>query len=272
MFGMPDLFFGFLGLFVGSFLNVCIYRLPKKESLALPPSHCPECGTRLKPEDLFPVLSYIALKGRCRQCLVPISIRYPLVELTTAALFYMSASQVPNQLEKLDHLVPGEVLFFKNIILLGALLVIFFIDLDHQIIPDSISLPLIPIGLGFALYLGMDVFYDSLKGAAFGFAGYYAIAVLGQMMFRKEAMGGGDIKLAAGIGAFLGTEPMVVGLYFLSFLIGAAVGVPIALFGGKGRREPIPFGPMMAAGAAAALFYTDGLIAWWYARIEKLWS
>ena len=263
---MPDIFYGFLGLFVGSFLNVCIWRLPRNESLVFPASHCPECGTRLRPEELIPVLSYIVQRGRCRNCLGAIKARYPTVEILTGIVFYICAAHASagagQMIEGAGANLTGEVLFLKNIIFLSALLVIFFIDLDHQIIPDAISIPLVPIGLAFAFAAGRNaMLFDSLKAAAAGFAGFYLIAAAGQMLFKREAMGGGDIKLAAALGAFLGMEQMLVGL-FLAFILGVAVGVPLALIKGSGLRKPIPFGPMIAMGAAIALFKTSAIVAW----------
>lgn len=269
---MPDIFYGFLGLFVGSFLNVCIWRLPRGESIVLPPSHCPQCGRRLKAEDLFPVLSYLALRGRCRECQSPISPRYAVVELITGALCYLAAFYAAD-----------EVMFLKNFIFVSALLVIFFIDLDHYIIPDVVSLPMIAAGLAFAAApLALGRFWPDAPEAApglgdaaiaglVGFAGFYAIAVFGELLLKREAMGGGDIKLAAMMGCFLGTRALLVAL-FLSFLFGVVLGPLISMARGRGLREPVPFGPMMTLGAALALFSSEPIINWYARQIDKLWG
>jgi leader peptidase (prepilin peptidase)/N-methyltransferase len=225
---------------------------------------------------LFPVLSYIAQKGKCRHCLGRIKPRYPAVEIITGIIFYICALHAPAEAgritESFNTNLSGEVVFLKNIIFLSALLVIFFIDIDHQIIPDVISIPLVPIGLAFAFAVGRNaMLYDSLKAAAAGFAGFYLIAVIGQILFKREAMGGGDIKLAAALGAFLGMEQMLVGL-FLAFVLGVAVGVPFTLARGRSLRNPIPFGPMMALGAAIALFKTTAIVTWWYGHLDRIWS
>jgi len=288
---IPAGFFGIIGLVIGSFLNVCIYRIPKGESLAWPGSHCPKCGKGLKPADLVPVFSYLMLKGRCRTCGIRIPARYPLVEAVTGLAFLWAA-----------HAAAGSPLNFANyIIFLSGLIVIFFIDLDYLIIPDRIALPMLVIGLAMAAFIRQDghtVFYDRLGAAAAGFAAFFLIAWGGAYLLRfeeklameigssllfmkvfykgdgdveRDAMGGGDIKLAAMMGAFLGLKLLATGL-FLSFLIGSAVSVGLMATGRKGAKDAVPFGPMMAAGGILALIKGTEIINWYAGFMAKLWG
>lgn len=247
---IPGGFFGIIGLFIGSFLNVCIYRIPRKESLVWPGSHCPGCGRPLGAADLAPVLSYVFLRGRCRTCGMKISARYPLVELMTGAAFYWSAMDAQGDVAQ----------FAGNILLLSGLIVIAFIDIDHWIIPDRVVFPLAAAGLIISAIRGM--LPEAALGAAGGFLGFYAIAVIGTLLTKKEAMGGGDIKLAGMLGCFLGWKLLLTAL-FLSFLLGSLVSLPLLLGRKRGGRDPIPFGPMMAAGAALALIKGEELLRWY---------
>ncbi len=247
---LPDGFFGIIGLFIGSFLNVCIYRIPRKESLVWPGSHCPGCGRPLKVIDLVPVLSYLFLRGKCRTCGARISPRYPIVELITGAAFFWSAQSAG-----------GDVAVFAgNILLLSGLIVITFIDLDHWIIPDKVVFPLAAAGFIISWIRGMPA--EAAMGAALGFFGFYAIAIIGTVLMKKEAMGGGDIKLAGMLGCFMGWKLLLTAL-FLSFLIGSIVSLPMLLRRKRGARDPIPFGPMMAAGAALALIKGGEILSWY---------
>lgn len=272
MFGMPDIFYGFLGLFIGSFLNVCIHRIPREESIVYPPSHCPECGMRLCARDLVPVLSYLALGRRCRECWSPISAKYPFVELLAGAAFWLAASQSEN-----------EVMLLKNFIFLSGMIVVIFTDLEHMIIPDAITLPLLGAGLVFAAlpavaeFAGMTLpaavpgIKESALAAAAGFGGFYALAVFGELLLKTEAMGGGDIKLAAAMGAFLGWRLLFLGL-FLAFLYGSVIGLALVAARGGRARQAIPFGPMMAAGGVTALFFAEPVLAWYAGLLDNLWS
>jgi len=243
-----------LGAAVGSFLNVCIRRLPAGESIVHPPSHCPQCGAPIRSWDNIPVLSYLLLRGRCRSCRTPISARYPLVEALSGALlvallykYGLSASLA----------VYG--------LFVAALIVVSFIDLDHQIIPDAISLPGIVVGVVCAaLGLGSG-FTDSLIGVALGGGLLYAVAVGYELLTGREGMGGGDIKLLAMIGAFLGWRAVLVTLVLGSFT-GAALGLALIVARGADARVPIPFGPFLALGSLCALFFGDRLI-WWYLHL-----
>ena len=239
-----------IGLAVGSFLNVCIYRLPRGESLIFPPSHCPNCGTPIRWYDNIPILSYFLLKGRCRSCLHPISPRYPLVEAITGFL-YLSTF--------LFHRINGSsfTLFFRDIVFISFLIPIFFIDLSDQIIPNSLSYGLIILGLLFGL-LTKSIF-SSLLGIGIGAGLFSGIHLLGSFSLKKESLGVGDIKLAAGVGAGLGWDKALL-CFFLSFIFGGIIAGFLLLFHLKGRRDRIPFAPFLVAGAFISLFFGERLI------------
>ncbi len=250
------------GAAIGSFLNVVIYRLPRGMSLLRPPSHCPSCGLRLTIIDLVPILSWLWLLGRCRRCRRPISPRYPLIELASALLacaaFYL-------------HSPVAAVFVFA---ICAALLVAFFVDVDHMIIPDQVHVVIAVSGIALDIRwmiqrgaLGMVAVHDlvgpqvrtflwprSIVGAAVGAAIFVAVAYLAQIVFRKPALGMGDIKLAAAMGTVLGPGYYFLSFFLLAVVIGAAVGV-IVLIVQRGRRDRyIPFGPMLAiSGIAMAL-------------------
>jgi len=241
----------FVGLAVGSFLNVCIVRLPAGQSIVSPPSHCPHCGTPIRPRDNIPLLSYVLLGGRCRACRSRISVRYPVVEALTGVLFAITAYWVGP--------VPQMLLYWA---FLSALIVITFIDLDHQIIPDAISVPGIVVGV-LAAVLGYGPSWsDSVIGALVGGGILYSVAVGYHALTGREGMGGGDIKLLAMIGAFLGWRGVLVTLIFGS-LTGSAIGMAVIALRGGDSRVPIPFGPFLSLGAAVALFVGEPLLEWY---------
>lgn len=239
------------GAIVGSFLNVCIHRIPAGASVVFPASHCPSCDQPIAPYDNIPVLSYILLRGRCRTCKARISARYPFVELLSgwAAMACLG----------LDGLSPYFLIHFA---FLAALIVITFIDLDHQIIPDPISLPGIAVGFLAAVVLGEPTWLASLLGILLGGGVLWAVAEGYYWLTGREGMGGGDIKLLAMIGAFLGWAAVPVTL-LISSLGGTLVGLALLLFQGRDTRTPIPFGPFLAFGAVCALFFGKELIAWY---------
>ena len=240
-----------VGATAGSFLNVCIWRLPLGESVAYPASHCPTCGAPIRIRDNIPLLSYFLLWGRCHACGTHISLRYPAVELTTA----IAATVL------LYHFGLSPTLAVYGIFV-AALIVISFIDIDHQIIPDVISLPGIAVGVVLsALGYGVPV-VDSAIGAVLGGGLLYLVAVGYQAWTGREGMGGGDIKLLAMIGAFLGWRGVLVTLLLGSFS-GAVTGITLILARGADTRLPIPFGPFLALGAVCALFFGDALIHWY---------
>lgn len=236
------------GLLVGSFLNVCIYRIPRGESIVFPGSHCPHCNHAIQPWENIPVLSFLGLQGKCRYCQTPISWRYPGVELLTAAFFVLFVHQYAVSFEA-----------FWYLILTCALIVISFIDLDHQIIPDKLSLPGIVVGFIASFFLPLS-WYDSLLGILAGGGIILVVGYVGKWVFKKEAMGGGDVKLMAMIGAFLGWKLVLLTLFFAS-LVGAIVGIVFKLVTGK---DYIPFGPFLSAGALLALFFGEKLFFWYW--------
>ncbi len=240
-----------LGAVIGSFLNVCIHRLPSGGSVAFPASHCPRCGTAIKPYDNIPILSYLWLRGRCRSCGEGIGWRYPLVE----ALGGLSAVGVVNAF---GPTAPALLAFA----FLAALIVISFVDLDHQIIPDAISVPGIFVGFAAALWFDQPSWSASLLGIALGGGILWAVAAGYEWLTGREGMGGGDIKLLAMIGAFLGWRAIPVTL-LLASLLGTAIGLALMAARGRDTKMAIPFGPFLAIGAACALFWGDALIAWY---------
>jgi leader peptidase (prepilin peptidase)/N-methyltransferase len=239
-----------IGLALGSFLNVCIYRIPLKKSILFPSSFCPNCGKKIRAWDNIPLLSFILLKGRCRRCKSRISLQYPLVEFVTSSLIVIT------------YLRFGLGWQFAAITMLCLLLiVIFFIDLKHRIIPDVITLPGIVLGFFFSFFVESPSVVNSLVGIFVGGVLFYLSAVLGEFLFKKESMGGGDIKLAMMLGVFLGWQKILLVL-LLSALLGTIVGTT-ALFFSKNVKETrmIPFGPFLALGAILAVFLGDMLIS-----------
>ena len=239
------------GAIMGSFLNVCIIRLPKEESIVAPGSHCPQCKKPIKFYDNIPLVSYLLLRGRCRYCHSPISIQYPLVEGITALgslILFMKFGL------SLSYLI-----YFAFV---AALIVITVIDLYHQIIPDVISLPGIGVGLLASLIIPQITFLNSLLGVLLGGGSLFLVATLYQWLFKREGMGGGDVKLLAMIGAFLGWKAVILTI-LLSSLIGSITGIIIMVSKGKDFKYAIPFGPFLSLGAMIALFYGPSLINWY---------
>jgi leader peptidase (prepilin peptidase)/N-methyltransferase len=240
-----------LGAIVGSFLNVCIHRIPSGQSIVFPASHCPSCDRPIAPYDNIPVISYVLLLGRCRSCKARISPRYPFVEALSGFAAVASFA--------LDGLSPHFLIHFA---FLAALIVITFIDLDHQIIPDPISLPGIVVGFLAALFLDQPTWLASLFGILLGGGVLWAVAEGYYWLTGREGMGGGDIKLLAMVGAFLGWPAVPVTL-LISSLGGTLVGFGLLLLQGRDTRTPIPFGPFLAFGAVCSLFFGNELIAWY---------
>lgn len=249
--------FAFLfGTIVGSFLNVCIYRLPSEESIVRPRSRCPACRTPIRALDNIPLLSYALLRGRCRACGAPIAWRYPLVEALTGALFAVTVARFGLGLDTAIWLV-----------FLAGLVVVSFIDLDHQIIPNAVTLPGIPLGLVAGLLTGEPPLLDRLIGMLAGAGFLYLVLYYGGTLYGQEAMGEGDLNLIALIGAFLGWRAVVITI-LVGCLLGATAGVGLILLRRLSRRQHIPFGPFLALGAVAALFWGDQLIAWYLGRLH----
>jgi leader peptidase (prepilin peptidase)/N-methyltransferase len=238
------------GLCIGSFLNVVIYRLPLGQSLATPPSRCRNCGYSLRWFDNIPVLSWVLLRGRCRKCGVGVSWQYPLVELITAALFVLVVWLTP----------PGPLLA-SRLLLVSILIALFGIDLEHQILPNVITLPGIVIGLLFSLIAPPGI-RDAVIGALVGAGILYGIAAAYYLWRREEGMGMGDVKMLAMLGAFLGWKAVLVTLVLASFS-GALIGMAMMAVQRGGMKYALPFGTFLALGALAAMFVGDPLIAWY---------
>ncbi len=244
------------GLLFGSFLNVCIYRIPREKSIVWPPSACPHCNAHISWYDNIPLLSYLVLLGKCRHCKKPISIQYPIVELLTAILTWLCVWRFGLS-----------VWTFVLIAAVYALIILSVIDLELMIIPDRFSLGLIVWGLLFAWanpnFAGLwwQKELAALLGAAVGLFGVLAIALLGTWMFKKEAMGGGDVKLMAGVGALIGWKGVITTVVFASFF-GLIYALFLMIFKGKKGGDAIPFGPFLSLGALINLFYliTPGML------------
>ena len=241
------------GLIIGSFLNVCIYRIPAGISIVSPSSRCPQCGVSIRWYQNIPILSYLILGGKCRACRTGIPWRYPFVEALTGGLFvlvYLSFGLTTTL---------GVYCLF-----VAALIVITFIDLDHQIIPDVISLPGIVVGFLCSFAIPWLSWTDSLLGILLGGGSLWLVAVVYELLTKKEGMGGGDIKLLAMLGAFLGWKA-ILPIIFISSLIGSLVGIPLMLVKKADSKLAIPFGPFLALGALIYLFWGPQLIAWYLA-------
>lgn len=236
-----------LGAMVGSFLNVCIVRLPKDQSILRPPSHCPKCAAAVAWYDNVPILSWLLLRGRCRRCKAGISIQYPLVEAATAVVWAASAWHYGLGLEALTAAVFGTLL-------LGIAVT----DARTYLIPDEYTWGGLVIGLALSWRGGLDGFLVALLGAATGFVLLYAVAWGGEKVFRKEAMGGGDIKMMTMIGAFVGWQGVLLTV-FLGALLGTLVFVPLSIR----HKRLVPFGIFLAAAAAITFVLGDCILNWY---------
>jgi leader peptidase (prepilin peptidase)/N-methyltransferase len=241
-----------LGLCVGSFLNVCIYRLPRGQSVVAPRSRCPKCGRSLGWFENIPVVSWLALRGRCRRCAAPISIQYPIVELVTALVWLAIVWQTPIGWVLASRLVLGTML-----------IVLFMIDLEHQLLPNIITLPGIVIGFLFSLVAPPGPL-DSLLGILIGGGVLYGIAAAYYVLRKEEGMGMGDVKMLAMIGAFLGWRAVLLTLVLASFA-GAVLGIAMMLFQRGNLRYALPFGTFLSLGAMVAMLFGEQLIAWYLA-------
>ncbi len=247
---IPYILVATFGLAVGSFLNVVIHRLPLKDKhVAEGRSVCPSCDHQLKWYHNIPLLSYLFLRGRCGFCSEKISFRYPLVELLNALFYIFFLYQF------------GLGYHFYIFALLGsALITIFFIDYDHQIIPDLITLPGMLLGLAVAFVPGGLGIGSAAIGLLVGGGSLYAVAMLGDFLFKKDSMGGGDIKMAAMLGAFLGWQKVLL-IFISSAVIGLVISIVIMIFSSKLRESRVvPFGPFLAMAALVAMIYGDQLI------------
>jgi len=254
MYLVPPLVFSFLfGACIGSFLNVCIYRLPLSKSLVHPRSSCPNCGQLIRAYDNIPLMSYLLLLGKCRNCGAAISLRYPVVELLSGLFAVCIWLQFGFTLEAL--------IYFAFI---ASLLVITFIDIDHRIIPDVITLPGIVVFLVASLALPSLRFKDAALGVLVGGGSLFLVAWGYHLLTRKDGMGGGDIKLLAMIGAVLGWQGVVFTIFFAS-LFGTFSGLLLMLQAKQGNMKlAIPFGPFLAIGSIAYLFFGSPIISWYF--------
>ncbi len=245
-----------VGLAVGSFLSVCIHRLPKGASIIRPGSRCPSCDAPIRWYDNLPLVSYFLLRGRCRDCGASVSWQYPLVEAMTASLFLLTVWRFGL----------GSRSIFLLIFLCG-LIVVTFIDLDHQIIPHAVTLPGILLGLVASLVTRDPSPRDAAAGALIGAGLVYLIAVYAEVAFQRESMGGGDVNLLAMIGAFLGWRHAL-----LSFFLAVAAGAGLSLFlvatRVLSRKDRIPFGPFLALGAVASVFGGEAIIDWYWRLLK----
>ena len=251
---------GLFGLMLGSFFNVCIHRLPRGQSIVAPPSHCPRCRRRIRFYDNIPVLSWLLLRGRCRDCGKRISVRYPAVELLTGVPFVAAWVKFGYGWD-----APRALLFISLLVILAL------IDLEHTILPFRISIPGLVLGVGTALLPGTVGLADALLGAAAGVAFVFGAWALWRLIgpaFRrygidqKEGMGGGDIPFAALIGSFLGLANTIVALAAAVFG-GVLVGLALRYAGRSGKGQHIPFGPFLALGALVGLFFGPAIARWY---------
>jgi len=240
------------GACIGSFLNVCIYRIPEGKSIIHPPSACPRCGYQIRFYDNIPIISYLLLRGRCRRCRVHIPFRYPMVELITGLLALATFI-------KFGLTITTGIYF----LFMAILLVITFIDIDHQIIPDILSLTGIPLFFLLGFFVPHITWRDALIGILAGGGSLYAVALGYQLLTGRDGMGGGDIKLLAMIGAMLGWQGILFTIFFSS-LSGTVVGLLLTLPSGGSMKSRLPFGPFLAAGAIAYLFFGPELIHWYW--------
>jgi leader peptidase (prepilin peptidase) / N-methyltransferase len=249
-----------LGLAVGSFLNVCVHRIPRGQSLSHPGSRCPSCGYALRWFDNVPVASYAVLGGRCRKCRAPISIRYPAIEVATMALFVLHG------------VVFGWTpLLVPRLVFACAMVVLFAIDLEHHLLPDVITLPGIVVGLVSSAVLppgeppaGPPGLVDALIGTV---AGGGALWLVGEAYYRysgQEGMGGGDVKMLAMVGAFLGWKLMLVTLV-LSSLAGSIIGLLVIMLKRGGMKYALPYGTFLALGALVASLVGGPILDWYLA-------
>jgi leader peptidase (prepilin peptidase) / N-methyltransferase len=246
---------GLLGACIGSFLNVVIYRLPLGQSLVRPSSRCPKCGNGLKWHDNIPIFGWLLLRGRCRQCQNTISIQYPVVELITALLFVLVVWVTP----------PGP-LMVTRLLLVCILIVLFGIDLEHQILPNSITLPGIVIGVLLSTVAPPGL-RDALIGVLVGGGILYAIAWGYYLWRREEGLGMGDVKMLAMVGAFLGWKAVLVTLVFSSFS-GALIGLALIASQRGNMKLALPFGTFLALGTLVAMFAGEPLVTWYAGFFE----
>jgi len=246
-----EVFIFLMGLCIGSFLNVCIYRLPESKSIVHPRSMCPNCDTLIPFYDNIPLFSYLWLKGQCRRCKVKISMRYPMVELLGGLVALGTYLRFGLTIETLIYYV-----------FIAALLVVTFIDLDHRIIPDVITLPGIPICFAASFALPAITYKDALLGILVGGGSLFIVAWVYTLLTKKEGMGGGDIKLLAMMGAIVGWQGVLFTI-FVASLVGTLAGFAVMLQSRKGMKLAVPFGPFLSIGSITYIFFGTELVTWY---------
>lgn len=239
------------GICIGSFLNVCIHRIPNSKSIFFPGSMCPKCGTSIRFYDNIPVISFLILMGKCRSCGTRIPIRYPMVELISGGFAISLLLKYGLSVE-----------WISSYTFTAALLVITFIDLDHKIIPDIITLPGIFIFLLVPFISSHITWTDSIIGTLLGGGSLLLVAMGYQLITKKEGMGGGDIKLLAMVGAFVGWKGVFFTI-FLASIAGTLIGLILMLRSGKGLKLAIPFGPFLSIGAITYIHFGKSIIDWY---------
>lgn len=243
---------GLFGALIGSFLNVCIVRLPADQSVIRPRSRCPRCGYQLAWYDNIPIVSWLALRGRCRSCGNPIAVLYPLVELASALIWAWMGWRFGLTVET-----------FKGAVFMTILLGIALTDAREYLIPDEFTIGGLVLGLFFAAFGGTSGLLHAGGGAVAGFALLWIVGQGGTWLFKEEAMGGGDIKMMAMVGAFVGWQGVLLTV-FLGALAGTAIFLPLSLVG---RKKLVPFGVFLAAGAAITYLVGPAIIAWYRALL-----
>jgi leader peptidase (prepilin peptidase)/N-methyltransferase len=237
-----------LGLSLGSFANVLIYRLPREESLLTPPSRCPSCGRHIRPIENIPVISWIVLGGKCRGCKGSISIRYPLVEIASGILAGIAFAIFGFSYEALAH---G--------LLYIALVAVIIIDIEHWLLPFAITIPLTVIGLVGSVFFSLRPIVDCLFGMGAGFAIFMLMLYGGKFLLKKEALGGGDVAFGIMAGSFLGWKLVILMIFIASFL-GTLTAVPLLLTGKDLSSRAIPFGPFLAVALIICLFAGNSIL------------
>jgi leader peptidase (prepilin peptidase)/N-methyltransferase len=252
------------GAVVGSFLNVCVHRMPREQSIVTPPSHCPHCKQRIRWYDNIPLVSYLVLGGRCRHCGARITPRYFLVELLTASLFLLVWVKIGGWLAAIYWIV------------VAGLIIATFIDFEHYIIPNEVTYGGIVLGLLLSVVYPpllnvvsiRAALLQSFLGVVVGGATLLLVALMGEWIFKKEAMGMGDVKLLAAIGAFLGWEATLFTV-FVSSVVGGVIGLVLVLLSKKGLQSRIPYGPYIAFGSLVWIFWGREIIHWYVTLFNK---
>lgn len=247
MSNLEYIFIGMVGLIIGSFLNVCICRIPQGESIAFPPSHCPGCKHNLRPWDLIPVISYVLLKGKCRYCGEKIAVQYPLVELLIAVLFLLVYHQFGFSLEGIT-----------AVMIVCLLVVASLIDYKYMLIPNKVNLMIAAVGVINMLLVNHVAILDSLGGLALGGGVLYLIGMVTSWMLHKEAMGGGDVKMLAACGIYLGIGKTLAAM-LLAFYSAASLVIILLVLRKLKRNQYVPFGPFISAGVIIVILYFEPL-------------